>query len=158
MKAMILKKTTPVEEKPLEMEDLPIPQPGPKQIRVKISTCGLCHTELDEIEGRLPPRLPIILGHEIVGKVESLGSEVTKFRLGERVGIGWINSAGGKCHFAGREMKIYARSFTAPAAMQMEATPSTPWSQRIMLIRFLIDFPTQKQLLFCVLEQSATEL
>ena len=111
MKAMILKKTAPIEEKPLEMEDLPIPQPGPKQIRVKISACGLCHTELDEIEGRLPPRLPIILGHEIVGKVESLGSEVTKFRLGERVGIGWINSACGKCHFCreGNDKKILTR-------------------------------------------------
>ncbi len=85
MKAMILKKIAPVEEKPLELEDLPIPQPGPKQIRVKISACGVCHTELDEIEGRLQPRLPIILGHEIVGKVESLDSEVTKFKSGERV-------------------------------------------------------------------------
>ena len=99
MKAMILKKIAPVEEKPLELEDLPIPQPGPEQIRVKISACGVCHTELDEIEGRLQPRLPIILGHEIVGKVESLGSEVTKFKSGERVGIGWINSACGKCQF-----------------------------------------------------------
>ena len=99
MKAMILKKTAPIEKRPLVLEDLPIPQPGPKQIRVKISACGICHTELDEIEGRLQPRLPIILGHEIVGRVESLGSEATKYKSADRVGIAWINSACGKCHF-----------------------------------------------------------
>ncbi len=99
MKAMILKKVSPIGEKPLVLEDLPIPQPGPKQVRVKISACGICHTELDEIEGRLQPKLPIILGHQIVGKVESLGSEATKFKLANRVGIAWINSACGKCNF-----------------------------------------------------------
>ena len=99
MKAMVLKKVAPIEEKPLELEDWPIPAPGPKQILVKISTCGVCHTELDEIEGRLQPRLPIILGHEIVGRVENFGPEVTKYKSGDRVGIGWINYACGKCHF-----------------------------------------------------------
>ena len=99
MKAMILKKVAPIEEEPLQLEEIPTPQPGSKQIRVKISTCGICHTELDEIEGRLQPKLPIILGHQIVGKVESLGSEATKFKLADRVGIAWINSACGKCHF-----------------------------------------------------------
>ncbi len=99
MKAMVLKKFAPVEEEPLELEDLPIPQTGPQQILVKVSACGVCHTELDEIEGRVQPRLPIILGHEIVGRVESSGSEVTKFKSGERVGISWINSACGRCHF-----------------------------------------------------------
>jgi len=99
MKAMILKKTAPIEEKPLVLENLPIPQPGPKQIRVKILTCGICHTELDEIEGRLQPRLPIILGHEVVGRVESPGSGAAKYKSGDRVGIAWINSACGKCDF-----------------------------------------------------------
>jgi len=99
MKAMILKKAAPIEQKPLELEDLPIPQPGHKQIRVKISACGICHTELDEIEGRLQAKLPIILGHEIVGRVESLGSEAAKYKSGDRVGIAWINSACGKCYF-----------------------------------------------------------
>jgi len=99
MKAMSLKKIAPIEEEPLELEDLPIPEPGPKQIRVRISACGICHTELDEIEGRLQPKLPIILGHEIVGTVESLDSKAAKFKLGDRVGIAWIHSACGKCHF-----------------------------------------------------------
>lgn len=99
MKAMVLKKISPIEKEPLKMMDLSDPVPGLKEILVKISACGICHTELDEIEGRLPPRLPIVLGHQIVGRVKELGSGVTKFNLGDRVGIAWINSACGKCHF-----------------------------------------------------------
>jgi propanol-preferring alcohol dehydrogenase len=99
MKAMVLKNISPIENQPLKIEDLPDPVPGPKQILVKISARGNCHTELDEIEGRLPPRLPIVLGHQIVGRVKELGSRVTKFNSGDRVGIAWINSACGECHF-----------------------------------------------------------
>ncbi|KPJ54685.1 MAG: alcohol dehydrogenase [Dehalococcoidia bacterium DG_18] len=99
MKAQILNDISPVENRPLELVDLPAPQPRLKEILVRISACGVCHTELDEIEGRLQPKLPMILGHEIIGKVESLGSRVTKFKVGDRVGIAWIHSACGKCHF-----------------------------------------------------------
>ena len=99
MKAMVLKEISPIENEPLKMEDLPDPVPGLKEILVKISACGVCHTELDEIEGRLPPNLPIVLGHQIVGRVKKLGPGVTKFNLGDRVGIAWINSACGECHF-----------------------------------------------------------
>ncbi len=100
MKAMVLKKISSVEGKPLELVDLPDPVPSPGQILVKVSTCGVCHTELDEIEGRVSPsRFPMILGHEIVGKVEGLGAGVTKFKGGDRVGIAWINWACGECSF-----------------------------------------------------------
>ena len=99
MKAQVLKEISPVENRPLELVDMPVPQPTSKEILVRISACGVCHTELDEIEGRLQPKLPIVLGHEVVGKVESLGSGVTKFKVGDRVGIAWIYSACGKCHF-----------------------------------------------------------
>jgi len=100
MKAMVLKKISSVEEKPLELVDLPDPIPSPGQIRVKVSTCGVCHTELDEIEGRVSPsRFPMILGHEIVGKVEASGPGVSKFKKGDRVGIAWINWACGECSF-----------------------------------------------------------
>jgi len=100
MKAMVLKKISSVKEKPLELLDLPDPAPGPGQVRVKVSACGVCHTELDEIEGRLPPsKFPMILGHEIVGRVESPGLGVTKFKQGDRVGIAWINWACGQCSF-----------------------------------------------------------
>ena len=94
-----MRRIAPVEEKPLELVELPIPEPGDRQILVKVLACGVCHTELDEIEGRLRPKLPIILGHEIVGRVEKLGAGVTKFKPGDRVGIAWINSACGSCRF-----------------------------------------------------------
>ena len=74
-------------KRPLEMLDLPVPVPGEKEILVKISACGLCHTELDEIEGRTPPpQLPVILGHQVVGKIEKSGRKVKKYKIGDRVG------------------------------------------------------------------------
>jgi alcohol dehydrogenase, propanol-preferring len=99
MKAVVLEEISEIEKEPLKMKDLPEPVFGPKQILVKISACGVCHTELDEIEGRIQPRLPIVLGHEIVGRVAELGPGVTRFNWGDRVGIAWINSACGNCHF-----------------------------------------------------------
>ncbi len=99
MKAQVLKGISPIEERPLRLVDLPDPSPKPREILVKVSACGVCHTELDEIEGRLQPKLPIVLGHEIVGKVDGLGSGVTKFSIGDRVGIAWIHAACGRCGF-----------------------------------------------------------
>jgi propanol-preferring alcohol dehydrogenase len=99
MKALVLRKTAPIEQNALQLDELPVPEPGPKQIRVKVAACGICHTELDEIEGRLGTKLPVIPGHEIVGKVESLGADASKFKLDDRVGIAWIHSACGKCFF-----------------------------------------------------------
>ncbi len=96
---MVLEKIAKIESKPLELKELPIPIPGPEQIRIKVAACGVCHTELDEIEGRLQPKLPIILGHEVVGTVESIGSRASNFKIGDRVGIAWINSACRKCDF-----------------------------------------------------------
>jgi propanol-preferring alcohol dehydrogenase len=77
--------------------DLPVPEPETGEILVKVTACGVCHTELDEIEGRLSPKLPIILGHEIVGRVSKLGKGASRYKIGDRVGIAWIHSACGKC-------------------------------------------------------------
>lgn len=99
MKAMILKQVAPVENMPLTAENIPVPVPGPKQIRVRIASCGICHTDLDVIEGRLKSRLPVIPGHQIVGRVEKTGTGADKYKAGDRVGIAWINSACGKCDF-----------------------------------------------------------
>lgn len=95
----------PHKEEPLELAELPDPIPKPEEILVRVSACGVCHTEIDEIEGRQQVSLPIILGHEIVGRVERKGSDVTKFKLRDRVGIAWINSSCQKCSFchSGRE-------------------------------------------------------
>ena len=100
MKAMLLDRISLVEEKPLKLVELPTPIPGQSQILIRVSTCGVCHTEIDEIEGRVAPsRLPMILGHEIVGRVESLGQGASRFKEGDRVGIAWINWACGRCSF-----------------------------------------------------------
>ena len=99
MKAQVLLKTGPVENRPLHMMDVPVPEPKTGEILVKVTACGVCHTELDEIEGRLSPKLPIILGHEIVGRVSKVGKGAGKFKIGDRVGIAWIHSACGKCEF-----------------------------------------------------------
>jgi propanol-preferring alcohol dehydrogenase len=82
---------------PLELVDLPVPQPGAGEVRIRVTACGVCHTELDEIEGRTPPpQLPIVLGHEVVGIVDVLGEGVTELSKGERVGVGWIHSSTGR--------------------------------------------------------------
>jgi len=100
MKAVVLRNISPIENKPLVMTDLPTPVPDNNQILVKVLVCGACHTDLDEIEGRLTPtRFPIVLGHQIVGTVADRGKAVTKFNIGDRVGITWLYSACGKCSF-----------------------------------------------------------
>jgi propanol-preferring alcohol dehydrogenase len=98
MRAMHLNRIVSLDETdaPLELVDLPIPEPQTGEILLHVSACGVCHTELDEIEGRTaPPRLPVVLGHEIVGHVARLGRGVTSHREGDRVGVGWIYSSDG---------------------------------------------------------------
>jgi propanol-preferring alcohol dehydrogenase len=100
MRAMVLERISSVEEKPLKLVNLPKPVAGRGEVLIKVCACGVCHTELDEIEGRVAPsRFPMILGHEIVGRVEGLGPGVGKFKKGDRVGVAWINWACGKCSF-----------------------------------------------------------
>lgn len=80
----------------LESVDLPLPEPATGEIRLRIAVCGVCHTELDEIEGRTPPpSLPVVPGHEVIGYVDQLGAGVGTHRLGDRLGVGWIHSSNG---------------------------------------------------------------
>ncbi len=100
MKAMVLARISRVDENanPLDALDLPEPDPGPHEILVRVSTCGVCHTELDEIEGRMPPPvLPVVPGHQVVGRVAGRGRDAARFGVGDRVGVGWIFSACGHC-------------------------------------------------------------
>jgi propanol-preferring alcohol dehydrogenase len=98
MKAMVLARPGPIEGSPLELEDLPEPAPGPGEIAIRVLSCGLCHTDLHTVEGDLPlPRLPLVVGHQIVGEVEALGSGVEGFRPGDRVGVPWLGGACGRC-------------------------------------------------------------
>jgi alcohol dehydrogenase, propanol-preferring len=95
MKAMALKKPG----QPLEMVELPIPKPKENEILIKVSVCGVCHTDLDEFEGRLATKLPVVPGHQVVGIVSELGSGAAKHKIGDRVGITWLYSSCGKCEF-----------------------------------------------------------
>ncbi len=97
MKALVLSTTGPVEQTPLALVERPLPEPGPDELLVRVSACGVCHTELDEIEGRLPARLPVVPGHQIVGRVERLGPGASRVGPGDRVGIAWIHWACGTC-------------------------------------------------------------
>jgi alcohol dehydrogenase, propanol-preferring len=83
---------------PLRETEVPIPIPENDEILVQVSACAVCHTELDEIEGRTPPpRFPIIPGHQVIGKVVLAGASVRRFSAGARVGVAWIHSACGRC-------------------------------------------------------------
>ena len=100
MKAMILKAPKPIEEKPLELVDVPLPEPGPGQVLVKVSMCGLCHTDLHTVEGDLElPMLPVIPGHQIVGTVVKLGDGVEGPDIGARIGAAWLHETCGSCRF-----------------------------------------------------------
>lgn len=108
MKAMLLSKLCNLadEHSPLTLTELPDPVPAAGEILLRVSACGVCHTELDEIEGRTPPpRLPVVLGHQVVGWVAARGSGAEAFEIGERVGVAWIYSTCGTCKFclAGNE-------------------------------------------------------
>jgi len=98
MKAMVLTRIASLETQPqpLQLVELPVPEPGPGEVLIHVAACGVCHTELDEIEGRTPPpRLPVVPGHEVVGYVERQGPGAERLQLGDRVGVGWIHSSSG---------------------------------------------------------------
>jgi propanol-preferring alcohol dehydrogenase len=100
MKAMILKGVSDftANQQPLVMAELPEPVPESGELLIAVSVCGVCHTELDEIEGRTPPSsFPVIPGHQVVGRVAALGDHAGGFHPGDRVGVGWIHSACGVC-------------------------------------------------------------
>lgn len=95
-----------VEKNSLVLTDLPAPRPDAHELLIRISCCGVCHTELDEIEGRTPPpKYPIVPGHQVIGRVEALGERVSNFSVGDRVGVAWLFSSCGVCEYclSGRE-------------------------------------------------------
>jgi len=102
MKAMILKSLTDISLniEPLVLSDLPEPRPSDNEVLIKVTACGVCHTELDEIEGRTPPpELPVIPGHQVIGRVVASGRKVNNRKPGDRVGVAWIFSSCGKCDY-----------------------------------------------------------
>src|SRR5574339_659789 len=108
MKALLLREIASLKqnETPLSLADVPEPRPAPGEVLLRVTRCGVCHTELDEIEGRTPPlQLPVVLGHQVVGIVESGSSlpesqwQATGLHIGQRVGVAWIASACGHCQY-----------------------------------------------------------
>ena len=115
MKAMAVGAFRRAEQGPLGPVERPVPHPGPDEILVKVSCCGVCHTDLHTVEGELPDvKLPRIPGHEVVGTVERRGARARRFRLGQRVGAAWLYWACGKCRFClgGRENLCEKARFT----------------------------------------------
>jgi propanol-preferring alcohol dehydrogenase len=118
---MVLRVPGPIQSSPLEIENVAEPKPGTNQILVRVSACGICHTDLHTVEGELElPVRPIIPGHQIVGTVEAVGpvnalpASSSGFRIGDRVGIPWLNSTDGTCRFcrSGRENLCEHARFT----------------------------------------------
>jgi propanol-preferring alcohol dehydrogenase len=104
MKAMVLSAPAPVQERPLRLVDLPVPEPRTGEVLIRVEVCGVCRTDLHVVEGELPPHRPgIVPGHEVVGRVERLGPETARFRVGDRVGAAWLHRSCGVCPFCRRD-------------------------------------------------------
>jgi propanol-preferring alcohol dehydrogenase len=116
MKAWVIDKISDLtkEDKPLIQKYLPNPEPKIGELLLKVKVCGVCHTELDEIEGRTPPpEFPMVPGHQVVGIVEKLNAKYSKIKVGDRVGVAWIFSACGKCEFCLSGQENLCPDFTA---------------------------------------------
>ena len=116
MKAMLLEKIQKIgaDVLPLAAAEQPRPEPGPGEILIRLKACGVCHTELDEIEGRTPPpRLPVIPGHQAVGAVVAQGTGADRFDIGQRVGVAWIFSACGRCDYCRSGLENLCSQFKA---------------------------------------------
>lgn len=115
MKACQLHKIAPIETHPLELVEVPVPSAGPGEVLVRVSACGVCRTDLHVIEGELPRQvLPIIPGHQVIGRVAQLGEGVTRRAIGDRVGIPWLHRTCGACEYCldGKENLCEQASFT----------------------------------------------
>jgi propanol-preferring alcohol dehydrogenase len=116
MNAMMLERVHDLNkiQTPLVPQMVPIPTPGDHEILIRVAACGVCHTELDEIEGRTPPpRLPVIPGHQVVGRVQRPGAGAVRFPIGQRVGVAWINRACGGCDFCLDDRENLCAEFVA---------------------------------------------
>ncbi len=115
MKAMVLRTPRDMAADPLELRQVPEPDPGPGEVLVQVSVCGICRTDLHVIEGELDrPKLPLIPGHQVVGVISRVGPDVIERTVGERVGIAWLQNTCGRCEFCGsyRENLCQAARFT----------------------------------------------
>jgi propanol-preferring alcohol dehydrogenase len=115
VRALVLEQLTDLaaDREPLRSRDLPVPSPGEGEILIRVTACGVCRTEIEEIEGRAAPGLPVVPGHQVVGTVELSGPGAGRFRTGDRVGVGWIYSACGECGYCTGGLENLCRQFRA---------------------------------------------
>jgi propanol-preferring alcohol dehydrogenase len=100
MRAWIVDRPGPIAGRPLKLVSRPIPEPGPRQVRVRVLVCGVCRTDLHLAEGDLAPKRPgVTPGHEVVGRVDALGPDTRRFRIGDRIGVAWLGSTDMSCRF-----------------------------------------------------------
>jgi propanol-preferring alcohol dehydrogenase len=100
MRAMRLGAQASIERHPLRLDEIPVPEPAPREVLVSVSVCGLCRTDLHVVEGDLPlRRVPVVPGHQVVGRVVRVGAHASRFRPGDRVGIAWLRRTCGRCRF-----------------------------------------------------------
>ena len=112
---MVLEAPGPAAQRPLRAVERPLPEPGAEEVRVRVEVCGVCRTDLHVVDGELAePRLPLVPGHEVVGRVAALGAGVERFREGERIGVPWLGWTCGTCRFCrrGQENLCTAARFT----------------------------------------------
>ena len=103
MRAWVVETPGPVDRRPLRLVEREAPTPGPGEVRVAVSVCGVCRTDLHLAEGDLTPHAPAVVpGHEVVGVVDALGPRATRFEVGERIGIAWLRHTCGVCRFCAR--------------------------------------------------------
>jgi propanol-preferring alcohol dehydrogenase len=106
MRAWVVADPAPMREGPLHLVELPVPEPGPGEVLLRVLVCGVCRTDLHVVEGDLPQhRRPVVPGHEVVGEVAGLGEGASRFALGDRVGVAWLRGTCGACRWcrSGRE-------------------------------------------------------
>jgi propanol-preferring alcohol dehydrogenase len=144
MNAMQLQSIKPIREdsEPLVPVELPEPSPGPGEVKLRVQACAVCHTELDQIEGRIATPVPRVPGHQAVGMIVDCGPGVDRDRIGQRVGVGWIASACGDCRWCRRgeenlcpEFRAtgcdrdggYAEFMTIPAAFAVPLPDALDW-------------------------------
>ncbi|NOX63224.1 MAG: zinc-dependent alcohol dehydrogenase family protein [Chloroflexi bacterium] len=115
MRAQVIQRQAPLSARPLTLVEQPIPEPGPGQIRLRVTACGVCHTDLHIAEGDLPlHKQPITPGHQVVGEVDKVGPGVTQFEVGDRAGAVWLYRTCGQCRYclSGRENLCERAEFT----------------------------------------------
>ena len=127
MRAMLFERTGQA----LRMAELPVPSPAPGQILLRVEACGVCRTDLHLIDGELPdPVLPMVPGHEIVGRVVATGSGVAGVRVGQRMGVPWLGWTSVPATSAPASVKTCVTTPASPATRSMAAMPNTPSPMR----------------------------